>query len=107
MRCVFLAGWTGLVLLILAGSAQAQWVSLMQGRVYVGPPPHPFPLASDNGIPGTGAYAYNDYDWPSLRQALQTYGLFGRKVRGRPPRSYPGPGDASWAPAFPPDGPAR
>jgi hypothetical protein len=34
---------------------------------------------TDNDIPGIGRCAYSDYDWPSLRQALQQYGLFGRR----------------------------
>ncbi len=38
-------------------------------------------LTTDNGIPGTGSYYYRDYPWPSLREALQVYGLFGRKFR--------------------------
>ncbi len=59
-------------------------------RVYIGRPPAPNPLATDNGIPGTGAYAYSDYDWPSLRQALQTYGLFGRRAC-RPASAPPAP----------------
>ncbi len=67
-------------------------------RVYIGRPPAPNPLATDNGIPGTGAYAYDDYDWPSLRQALQTYGLFGRRAcRPAPSPAAPPP----WSPYLP------
>jgi hypothetical protein len=71
------------ILLAVAGMVPASVMAqcyLWGGRVYIGRPPRPNPLASDNGIPGTGSYAYDDYDWPSLRQALATYGLFGRRV---------------------------
>jgi hypothetical protein len=49
----------------------------------MGPPanPQPYYYATDNGIPGTGHYAYFDYNWPSLRQALDQYGWFGRRYR--------------------------
>ncbi len=70
-----------LVLLMIAGPLAAEW-SLGKGRIWVGPPANPeryYRFATDNGIPGTGRYAYSDYNWPSLRQALQQYGLFGRR----------------------------
>ncbi len=78
-----------LVLLTSAvGPCAAEW-SPGQGRIWIGPPANPerySRFATDNGIPGTGHYAYFDYNWPSLRQALDQYGLFGRRVRG-PKRS--------------------
>lgn len=59
---------------------------LGRGQVWIGPPANPeryYRFATDNGIPGTGRYAYFDYNWPSLRQALDQYGLFGRRYRAR------------------------
>ena len=71
-----------LALLVPLSSAKAEW-SLGKGRVWVGPPANPqrYYYATDNGIPGTGHYAYYDYNWPSLRQALDQYGWFGRRYR--------------------------
>jgi hypothetical protein len=98
-----------------AAQSPASW------RVFIGRPPAPNPLASDNGIPGTGAYAYSDCDWPSLRQALQVYGWFGRRAcrtcpptRSEVPPAWKEPAPAGEAdPILPPPrllngrGPAR
>ncbi|HEY7159113.1 MAG TPA: hypothetical protein VH575_34535 [Gemmataceae bacterium] len=76
-----------LLILLMAGPAAAEW-SLGKGRIWVGPPADPeryYRFATDNGIPGTGRYAYSDYNWPSLRQALQQYGLFGRRYGKQTP----------------------
>lgn len=62
----------------------AEW-SPGRGHIRIGPPANPeryARFATDNGIPGTGHYAYFDYNWPSLRQALDEYGWFGRRYRG-------------------------
>jgi hypothetical protein len=70
---------------IMAGSVAAQ-PPLGNGRIWIGPPANPeryYRFATDNGIPGTGRYAYFDYNWPSLRQALDEYGFFGRRYRAR------------------------
>ncbi|HWG42407.1 MAG TPA: TIGR03000 domain-containing protein [Gemmataceae bacterium] len=69
-----------LVLLSLELSvAQAQPPLYRIGAPY--PPARDPNLTTDNGIPGTGSYYYRDYPWPSLREALQEYGLFGRRFR--------------------------
>ncbi len=68
-------------------------------RIWIGPPADPeryYRFATDNGNPGTGRYAYFDYNWPSLRQALDEYGLFGRRFRQRNRRT------ADLCPAPPP-----
>lgn len=70
-------------LLITAGPVAAQ-CSPGRGRIWIGPPANPekyVRFATDNGIPGSGSYAYTDYNWPSLREALNQYGLFGRRFR--------------------------
>ncbi len=80
-------------MLTTAGPAAAEW-SLGKGRIWVGPPTDPeryYRFATDNGIPGTGRYAYTDYNWPSLRQALQQYGLFGRRFGRQNPVGENGP----------------
>src|SRR5690348_11893483 len=67
-----------LVLLPLGtGAAKAQPPFYRIGASY--PPVRDPRLTTDNGIPGTGSYYYRDYPWPSLRQALQEYGWFGRR----------------------------
>jgi hypothetical protein len=69
-----------LILLPLGiGIAHAQPPLYRIGAPY--PPVRDPRLTTDNGIPGTGSYYYRDYPWPSLREALQVYGLFGRKFR--------------------------
>src|SRR6185437_10330727 len=71
-----------LVLLSLELSvAQAQPPLYRIGAPY--PPARDPNLTTDNGIPGTGSYYYRDYPWPSLREALREYGLFGRRFRAR------------------------
>jgi hypothetical protein len=73
-----------LVLLLAVERGTAEW-SLGRGRIWVGPPSNPeryVRTATDNGIPGTGNYAYFHYNWPSLRQALDEYGWFGSRYRG-------------------------
>ncbi len=85
-----------LALLLLALAVErgtAEW-SPGRGRIWIGPPANPERyerFATDNGIPGTGRYAYFDYNWPSLRQALDEYGWFGRRYRGpsTPARNAP------------------
>jgi hypothetical protein len=80
-----------LVLSLTVERSGAEW-SLGRGRIWVGPPADPeryARFATDNGIPGSGHYAYFDYNWPSLRQALDQYGWFGRNYREHPPRSRP------------------
>lgn len=72
--------WSVLGLVLTwAGGAVAQ-APAPRAIVYIGPL-YPKRYASDNGIPGTGNYAYNHYRWPSLREALAEYGWFGRKIR--------------------------
>jgi hypothetical protein len=81
------------VLLMAAGPGAAEW-SLGKGHIWIGPPANPeryYRFATDNGIPGTGHYAYFDYNWPSLRQALDQYGWFGRRYRGYKPPRRPAP----------------
>jgi len=69
-----------LILLLLGVDiAHAQPPLYRIGAPY--PPVRDPRLTTDNGIPGTGSYYYRDYPWPSLREALQVYGLFGRKFR--------------------------
>jgi uncharacterized protein (TIGR03000 family) len=61
-------------------------VAAQNGRIWIGPPADPeryYRFATDNGIPGSGRYAYTDYYRPSLREALDQYGLFGRRFRQR------------------------
>lgn len=72
-----------LVILFLCGTvpARCQPPFYRIGAPY--PPVRDPRLTTDNGIPGSGAYYYRDYPWPSLRQALQEYGLFGRRFRAR------------------------
>jgi hypothetical protein len=65
------------LLMCVAGAAQAQPPFYRIGAPY--PPVRDPRLTTDNGIPGTGSYYYLDYPWPSLRQALQEYGFFGRR----------------------------
>jgi hypothetical protein len=65
------------LLMCVAGAAQGQPPFYRIGAPY--PPLRDPRLTTDNGIPGTGSYYYLDYPWPSLRQALQEYGLFGRR----------------------------
>jgi hypothetical protein len=82
------------LVLLGVGAAHAQPPLYRIGAPY--PPLRDPRLTTDNGIPGTGYYYYRDYPYPSLREALQTYGLFGRRfrtsstiresdVKGRPP----------------------
>ncbi|HEY7311560.1 MAG TPA: hypothetical protein VH643_19510 [Gemmataceae bacterium] len=71
-----------LVLLPLAvGMAHGQPPLYRIGAPY--PPVRDPRLTTDNGIPGTGSYYYRDYPYPSLRDALQEYGCFGRRFRAR------------------------
>ena len=76
--------------LVALSSASAQG-SPGSGRIWIGPPANPerYYYATDNGIPGTGRYAYFDYNWPSLRQALNEYGWFGRRYRRNAPSAAP------------------
>lgn len=68
-------------LLFFAAAASAQPPFY---RIGAPNPPRRDPrLTTDNGIPGTGSYYYRDYPWPSLRQALQEYGIFGRRFNKR------------------------
>jgi len=79
----YLATLIPLILLTGVGPVVGQY-SPGQGRIWIGPPADPeryYRFATDNGIPGTGRYAYTDYNWPSLREALDQYGLFGRRFR--------------------------
>jgi hypothetical protein len=66
-----------ILLLLIAGVAQAQPPFYRVGAPY--PPARDPRLTTDNGIPGTGYYYFRDYPYPSLREALQTYGWFGRR----------------------------
>lgn len=68
-----------ILLLLEVGETPAQPPLYRIGSPY--PPVRDPRLTTDNGIPGTGSYYYRDYPWPSLREALQIYGLFGRKFR--------------------------
>lgn len=80
-----------LALSLSVDRSYAEW-SPGRGRIWVGPPADPeryARFATDNGIPGSGHYAYFDYNWPSLRQALDQYGWFGRRYREPAPRSRP------------------
>jgi hypothetical protein len=73
-----------LVLMLTVERGSAEW-SPGRGRIWIGPPANPeryARFATDNGIPGSGHYAYFDYNWPSLRQALDEYGWFGRRYQG-------------------------
>jgi hypothetical protein len=73
--------WLSLALLPLGVcGAHAQPPLYRIGAPY--PPLRDPRLTTDNGIPGTGYYYYRDYPYPSLREALQVYGLFGRRFRG-------------------------
>lgn len=65
------------LLMIGAGTAHAQPPFYRIGAPY--PPVRDPRLTTDNGIPGSGSYYYRDYPWPSLRQAIQEYGFFGRR----------------------------
>jgi hypothetical protein len=65
------------LLILVAGVAHAQPPFYRIGAPY--PPMRDPRLTTDNGIPGSGSYYFRDYPWPSLRQALQEYGLFGRR----------------------------
>ncbi len=70
------------LLLVLLGCfipAHAQPPLYRMGAPY--PPLRDPRLTTDNGIPGTGYYYFRDYPYPSLREALQEYGLFGRRFR--------------------------
>lgn len=76
------------LMMCVASIASAQPPFYRIGAPY--PPVRDPLLTTDNGIPGSGSYYYRDYPWPSLRQALREYGLFGRrfdrnhaKIRGR------------------------
>jgi hypothetical protein len=69
------------VLLFGGDGTQAQPPLYRIGAPY--PPARDPKLTTDNGIPGTGSYYYRDYPWPSLREALREYGLFGRRFRAR------------------------
>lgn len=69
------------IFLIAAGAAQAQPPFYRIGARY--PPVRDPRLTTDNGIPGTGSYYYRDYPYPSLRQAIQEYGFFGRQFGKR------------------------
>ncbi len=69
------------VLLFGSDVATAQPPLYRIGAPY--PPVRDPNLTTDNGIPGTGSYYYRDYPWPSLREALQEYGFFGRRFRAR------------------------
>lgn len=69
------------LLMCVGGAAQAQPPFYRIGAPY--PPVRDPRLTTDNGIPGSGSYYYLDYPWPSLRQAIQEYGLFGRRFRKR------------------------
>lgn len=85
-----------IVLLFGIDSAYAQPPFYRIGAPY--PPLRDPRLTTDNGIPGSGSYYYRDYPWPSLREALREYGLFGRRFRARkaepmPPPVFPSP---SW-----------
>jgi hypothetical protein len=82
------------LVLLGVGAAYAQPPLYRIGAPY--PPLRDPRLTTDNGIPGTGYYYYRDYPYPSLREALQVYGLFGRRfqssgairqgdVKGHPP----------------------
>jgi hypothetical protein len=78
-----------LLVLLKAGDAFAQPPLYRIGAPY--PPVRPARLTTDNGIPGSGAYYYRHYPWPSLREALQEYGLFGRRFRERERATAPPP----------------
>lgn len=69
------------LLVCVAGAAYAQPPFYRIGAPY--PPVRDPRLTTDNGIPGSGSYYYLDYPWPSLRQAIQEYGLFGRRFKKR------------------------
>jgi hypothetical protein len=74
--------WLALLLLLLCvGMARTQPPLYRLGAP--NPPMRDPRLTTDNGIPGTGYYYYRDYPYPSLREALQQYGLFGRRLRTR------------------------
>lgn len=75
------------VALLAVGETLAQPPLYRIGAPY--PPARDPRLTTDNGIPGTGAYYYEHYPWPSLRQALQEYGLFGRRFRAAMRTSNP------------------
>jgi hypothetical protein len=73
-----------LALFLCVETVAAEW-SPGRGRIWMGPPANPERygrFATDNGIPGSGHYASFDYNWPSLRQALDEYGWFGSRYRG-------------------------
>ena len=73
-----------LFVLLLIGHGDAANAQPPLYRIGAPNPPLRDPwLTTDNGIPGTGSYYYRDYPWPSLREALQEYGLFGRRFRQR------------------------
>jgi hypothetical protein len=78
-------------LLVAAGRAGAHY-PLAGGRIHVGPNPDPPPWSSDNGNPGNALPIYEGYHWPSLREALDQYGWFGRK--GCPQHGATGPSGA-------------
>jgi hypothetical protein len=80
-----------IVMVLLWGleAAQAQPPLYRIGAPY--PPVRDPRLTTDNGIPGSGAYYYRDYPWPSLREALQEYGWFGRRFRKRMANPVPAP----------------
>lgn len=87
-RC--LISWYLLVLVVLlwgATAAQAQPPLYRVGAPY--PPVSDPRLTTDNGIPGSGSYYFRDYPWPSLREALQQYGFFGRRFRANQAATAP------------------
>lgn len=79
-----------LVLVVLfwgTTTAQAQPPLYRIGAPY--PPVRDPRLTTDNGIPGSGSYYYRHYPWPSLREALQQYGFFGRHYRANKAAAVP------------------
>lgn len=87
---------TGVVLLLAAGTVAAQpggWRS----HIHIGPPASdPFALPdSANGSftkwfpPDYGPYPESWSHWPTLHEALDEYGLFGRRARGHAPARFP------------------
>jgi uncharacterized protein (TIGR03000 family) len=84
-----------ILLLPCAVGARAQPPLYRIGAPY--PPVTDPNLMTDNGIPGTGSYYYRDYPYPSLREALQEYGLFGHRFQARAaaPAAMPTPSSAA------------
>ncbi len=77
-----IAGFSPLLLVLLVFDSAAAYAQPPLYRIGAPYPPLRDPnLTTDNGIPGTGSYYYRHYPWPSLREALQEYGLFGRRFR--------------------------